>query len=265
MYMNIVNEYINQINEKNFNLHFLVISGSHSYGLNTENSDYDLRGMFAYDPKELWTGKDCYKTYDFNKDQYDIVIHSFHKFLHLLSKANPSIITLLGTKNEHILICSDIALEIIKKKDIFLTKEIFKTFGGYANQCLSRIHKSYNSNNPNTISFSDPELKHRNRQKGDMKELYKHCCHLILLYYIGIDILTKKEIITYREKEHDLLMSIKTGNYPLEKIFILQEKLEKEFQNARDNTKLPDNVDYNLIYEFAKNSMESIYKNKYIL
>lgn len=39
-------------------------------------------------------------------------------------------------------------------------------------------------------------------------KLGKHMAHLIRLYMMCIDILEKEEIITCRDKEHDLLMSI---------------------------------------------------------
>lgn len=37
--------------------------------------------------------------------------------------------------------------------------------------------------------------------------------HLVRLYLMCIDILTKEEIITYREADHDLLMNIRNGEY----------------------------------------------------
>ena len=44
-------------------------------------------------------------------------------------------------------------------------------------------------------------------------KLGKHMAHLVRLYYMVFDILENQEIITYREKEHDLLMSIRNGDY----------------------------------------------------
>lgn len=37
--------------------------------------------------------------------------------------------------------------------------------------------------------------------------------HLIRLYLIGKDLNATGQIITYREKEHDMLMSIRNGEY----------------------------------------------------
>ena len=83
------------------------------------------------------------------------------------------------------------------------------------------------------------KLRNRNKKKDD-DHLYKHAMHLIRLYYTGIDILKEHRIVTYREKEHDLLMSIRNQDVPLSKVFELQSKLEVELQKARDESTLPD-------------------------
>ena len=87
------------------------------------------------------------------------------------------------------------------------------------------------------------KLNKRNSKK-DEEHLYKHAMHLVRLYFMGIDILKNEEIITYREKEHDLLMSIRNGEMSFEDIFKLQKELEKEFESAFKETKLPDEPDY---------------------
>lgn len=72
------------------------------------------------------------------------------------------------------------------------------------------------------------KLNHRNNKK-DANHLNKHAMHLIRLYYMGIDILEKEEIHTYREKEHDFLMSIRNGNISYEEVFKVRKELEKKF------------------------------------
>jgi hypothetical protein len=47
----------------------------------------------------------------------------------------------------------------------------------------------------------------------DDAHLFKHAMHLIRLLITGTDILRGHGIITYRKKEHDLLMDIRDGNY----------------------------------------------------
>ena len=99
------------------------------------------------------------------------------------------------------------------------------------------------------------KLNHRNHKKDD-NHLYKHAMHLIRLYYMGMDILREHRIQTYRHKEHDLLMSIRHGEYPLDKVFELQKKLEIELQKARDESTLPEKVDIDWVNKFVIDEIE---------
>ncbi len=55
----------------------------------------------------------------------------------------------------------------------------------------------------------------RNNKKDD-NHLNKHAMHLIRLFMMAVDILEKEEIITYREKEQNLLIAIRNGEYQRE-------------------------------------------------
>lgn len=96
------------------------------------------------------------------------------------------------------------------------------------------------------------KLTNRNHKKDDA-HLYKHAMHLIRLYYTGIDILRYGEINTFREKEHDLLMSIRNGEVSFDEVFSHQEKMEVEMRKAYDESKLPDAPDMERINEFVIN------------
>ena len=75
--------------------------------------------------------------------------------------------------------------------------------------------------------------------------------HLIRLYLMAIEILEKQEIHTYRDKDHDLLMSIRNGEVPYPDIFKLQQELETKLHKAYQNTKLPEKPDLNWINNFV--------------
>lgn len=109
-------------------------------------------------------------------------------------------------------------------------------------------------NGMNTIVKDYDKLGKRNTKKDDM-HLNKHAQHLVRLYLMCIDILEKEEIITYREKEHDLLMSIRMGEYQKpdggyrSEFFELIDDLEKKMQYAAENTSLLDLPDTETAYE----------------
>lgn len=104
----------------------------------------------------------------------------------------------------------------------------------------------------------------RNENAMSHNKLGKHMAHLIRLYMMCIDILEKEEIITYREAEHDLLMSIRNGDYldenrqPRSEFYDMLNEYEKRFDYAKENTSLPDIPDYNKINEFKMSVNERI-------
>ena len=72
-----------------------------------------------------------------------------------------------------------------------------------------------------------------------------------------LDILEKEEIVTYRGKEHDLLMSIRSGAYQNDdgtyrkEFFDMVNTLEKRMDYAKENTSLPDSPDTKRVEEFV--------------
>ena len=133
----------------------------------------------------------------------------------------------------------DISLKIRPSNNEEFEQEIF--LDGTMKNIPLREYTKLNAQLANTIkNFGN--LINRNKKK-DENHLNKHAMHLIRLYYMCLDILKEQEIVTYREKEHDLLMSIRNGEVPYEKIFSLQKRLEKELNETRINSALPEQPD----------------------
>jgi len=92
--------------------------------------------------------------------------------------------------------------------------------------------------------------------------------HLIRLYMMCLDILESQEIVTFREKEHDLLMDIRNGKYldgnrqPIPEFFEMVDDYEKRLDYAKDNTSLPDNPNYISINEFVASVNERVVRGE---
>ncbi|SHO50900.1 nucleotidyltransferase domain-containing protein [Anaerocolumna xylanovorans] len=103
----------------------------------------------------------------------------------------------------------------------------------------------------------------RNHKKDDT-HLNKHAMHLIRLFMMAIDILEKGEIITYREKEHDLLLAIRGGEYQQEdgtfsdEFYKLLADYEKKLDYATTHTSLPDNPDMEKVEAFVERINERV-------
>lgn len=101
-------------------------------------------------------------------------------------------------------------------------------------------------------------LNKRNNKKDDA-HLYKHAMHLLRLYYMGMDLLKYGEVNTYREKEHDLLMSVRNGEMSFDRVFAHQRSLEKDMQAAYERSKLPERVDKDAVNAFVVEQFREFY------
>ena len=119
-----------------------------------------------------------------------------------------------------------------------------------------------------SIVKSYAKIGKRNEKAIEHNKLGKHMCHLIRLYMMCLDILEKEIVITYREKEHDLLMDIRNGKFldvnrqPISEFYEIVDEYEKRLDYAKKNTNLPDNPDYKKINEFVSSVNERVVKNE---
>lgn len=318
--------------EKNLgnNICYLTMGGSIAYGTNLpeKQSDIDVRGIALENKTDIAkTLLDMKHFEQFVDPNTDTVIYGFNKILKLLLTCNPNTIEMLGTKKEHIFYMSEVGKLLRDNAELFLSKKVIASFGGYAGQQLNRMlnalardrleqrekeehilrsiksamgsfndrYTSFNNgkidlyiaksdkaeidteifadinlqkyplrdfngilNELGSISRTYNKINHRNNKKDDA-HLNKHAMHLIRLYLMAIDILEKGEIITYREKEHDMLLEIRRGKYMNEdgtykkEFFEMQEELEEKFQKASKKTELPEKPDYNKVLRLVKN------------
>lgn len=315
------------------NTMLLTLGGSHAYGMETENSDLDVRGIAFNTKEEILLGQDFEQVVNVPTDTS---IYSFNKMIQLLTNNNPNTIEILGCKPEQYLHVSKLGQELLDNRKIFLSQVCVHTFGGYASSQLRRMenkaarlvsqseHEAYilrsiqnaqydfrNRYYPtdendvklyvdkavqegyDTEIFMDVDLKHyplrdwagmwnemkaivssynktgmRNEKAISHNKLGKHMAHLLRLYMMCIDILEKEEIITYRADEHDLLMSIRNGEYldenrqPKVEFYDLLNEYEKRFDYAKENTSLRAKPDYERINEFKAYVNEKIVKGE---
>lgn len=119
-------------------------------------------------------------------------------------------------------------------------------------------------NEMKSITSSYAKIGKRNDKAIEHNKLGKHMAHLIRLYMMAIDILEKHEIITYRRDEHDLLMSIRNGEYldsnrqPVDEFYKLLNEYEKRFDYAKEHTTLPKVPNRKRIIEFKARVNEKI-------
>ena len=118
------------------NIIMLGLGGSYAYGTYNENSDVDIRGIARNTREEILLGRDFEQVVDIDTDT---TIYSLTKIINLLTSNNPNTMEILGLEDEQLLYTSDLWEIVRQEKDIFLSKRVVHTFGGYASQQLRRL------------------------------------------------------------------------------------------------------------------------------
>ncbi len=124
---------IQELKDKNL-IVYEAISGSRAYGLDTPESDTDIKGVFILSQSDYY-GLEYVE--QVNNPSNDIVYYELKRFVDLLYKNNPNILELLATPDESILIKHPL-FDRFQISD-FLSKRCKSTFAGYA---LTQIRKA---------------------------------------------------------------------------------------------------------------------------
>ncbi len=303
------------------NIILLTTGGSYAYGTNIDTSEhisnFDVRGIYLNSKEEILT-MNCNDKPIENRE-LDCTVFPLKQIVNLLVNCNPNVLEILGTKEEHLFICTKEGRLIRNNAEIFLSTKAYTSFGGYAIQQLRRLEnalardsypqsekekhimgsiekqmstfedrykditngefklyidksekeeyeseiymdinlkhyplrdfKGMVNEMSNVISDYD-KLNHRNSKKDEL-HLLKHSMHLIRLLIMGTEILEGKGIHTYRDKDRDLLLAIRNGQYTYEEIFEMVDVYDKKFKYAKDNSPLPENLDYDKINQLV--------------
>ncbi|ASK32386.1 nucleotidyltransferase [Chryseobacterium sp. T16E-39] len=113
---------------------FEAISGSRAFGLATETSDTDIRGIY-YIPKEDFFGLNYIP--QISNETNDITYYEIGRLVELLQRNNPNILEILASPEDCVLKKNPL-IDLLKPED-FLSKLCKDTFAGYA---VSQIKKA---------------------------------------------------------------------------------------------------------------------------
>jgi uncharacterized protein len=137
------------------NIIYITLHGSNAYGLNTDQSDLDMKGIFI-PPKrienhlfnkidQVENNPKIDEKYSHlknpNNPKLESTIFSLKKFLILASQINPNIIELLWVDKKDQLFCHPIMEKLIENRNLFLSSKAKFTYSGYSFAQLSRIER----------------------------------------------------------------------------------------------------------------------------
>ena len=108
-------------------------------------------------------------------------------------------------------------------------------------------------NDMKSITKEYDKNKEKKQEPITPEKLGKTMMHHIRAYDMVLDILEKEEVVTYREKEHDLYMRLRdkefldSNNQPTSEYWDLVREKEEAFEYAKKHTNLPERPDMDKI------------------
>jgi len=212
--------------------------GSQAHGTYRPNTDpnsiddIDLMGVIIQ-PVEAYFGFGAQETFERMEDPWDVVVYDIRKFISLLVKQNPNVLSMLWLPPNMYTKLAPSGQLLIDNRGVFVSKEAYKSFTGYAYSQLKKMTHGV---------FEGYMGEKRKRLVEKFGFDTKNAAHLIRLLKMGIEYLATGQLNVMRE-DNTYLVDIKNGKYSLEYI---QKEAERLFQLAEMslvNSKLQDVVD----------------------
>ena len=179
---------------------YSVYSGSIAYGTNLPTSDLDIRGVVC-PPLKFFTGLSNFEQVE--NQSKDVCFFGLKKFFQLAYKNNVHALELLYMDHNFINILKYPFDLVLKNRNVFLSKNIGYSFGGYAFQQL-KILKTKTSNHTGRIGLAE--------KYGYDTKFAMHC---IILYRSGSEALLTGKLNVYRPDLEEL-KEIRLGKYSYE-------------------------------------------------
>ena len=175
--------------------------------------------------------------------------------------------------NQHNLNTLEQALLSFQKKHPYLPKDAIN-LSMNSELCIDINLSNYPLNDYFAIFSELQNIVHNFSKAKERNEptsrvhLAKSQMNIVRTYNMGIDLLEKQRVITFRKKDHDLLMNLRNEKYlneqniPIPEFYELINDCKKKFQYAAQNTSLPESPNYKKIKEFLLDINERIVKNE---
>jgi predicted nucleotidyltransferase len=263
------------------NLILKVVAGSRAYGLDTPQSDLDLRAV-CIPSRQCLLGLSSFEQWEHQDETGDIVIYALAKIVRLALACNPNIIELLFSDQRHVLFVNDLGRQLLQQRRIFLSKKARHTFAGYAISQLRRIERHHRwlvqppDHQPTPEEFGgrafegrykypdqdaqqayQAALKHwnhyqewrrnRNPERAQLERKYgydtKHAVHLLRLLRMGVEILETGQVHVYRP-DREWLRAVRGGLLSYDELLETAADYDRRLESLYDVSPLPEDPDF---------------------
>ncbi|QDV73840.1 DNA polymerase beta superfamily protein [Botrimarina mediterranea] len=204
---------------------YRCVVGSRAFGLGTEESDTDRRGVYLPSADLHWSLYGVPEQLE--NERTEECYWELQKFLVMALKGNPNILECLYTPL--IEFVTPLGQELLAMREAFLSRLVYQTYNGYVMSQFKRMEADL-------------------RNQGKVKP--KHVMHLIRLLLSGIHVLREGFVPVDVGQHRERLFAIKNEEMAWDDIEAWRKQLHAEFDRALEETNLPERPDYERANEF---------------
>jgi len=212
---------------------YRCVMGSRAYGLETDDSDTDVRGIFIAPAELHWSLFGAPEQFEDNASQS--CYWELQKFLSMALKANPNILECLYSPLVEKV--TPLGEELLALRERFLSQMIFQTFNGYAMSQFKKIEQD-------------------RRNNGSVR--WKHAMHLLRLLITGAATLRERRVPVRAGDHRERLLAVKRGEIPWPEVDAWRKELHGDFESALASTWLPERPDYESANRFLIQARRSM-------
>ena len=234
---------------------FLGYRGSIAHGMYVPNSDpnsiddKDIMGV-CVPPLDVYFGLSGFEQQECALKEWDSVVYEARKFVRLLVKGNPNVLSLLWLPERHTIYKTPEWDMIQDARDIFIGRHVYHSFTGYAYGQLKRMTH---------LAFKGYMGDKRKRLVEKFGYDTKNAAHLIRLLRMSIEFLREGTLHVDRGEVGDAtqLIGIKKGEWALERVQKEADVLFKRAEQAYDECKLPAGPNHDEANDLVKRVVAS--------
>ncbi|GHD96933.1 nucleotidyltransferase domain-containing protein [Streptomyces naganishii] len=204
---------------------YACVMGSRAFGLATEDSDTDRRGVFVAPTELFWRfGKPPTHVDGPGPERFG---WELERFCELALRGNPNVLECLHSPLvEH---ADDTGRELLALREAFLSRQVYVTFTRYA-------------------------LGQRRKLEADVRThgapRWKHAMHLLRLLHSARDLLRTGRLTVDVGAEREGLLAVKRGEVPWAEVEARMARLAAEAEEASRRTPLPERPDGRRVEDF---------------
>ncbi|MFC0626548.1 nucleotidyltransferase domain-containing protein [Kribbella deserti] len=194
---------------------YAAIVGSRAFGLDTESSDTDTRGVYVAPTEAFWSFAKPPTHVEGPADEW--FSWEVERFCELALKANPNMLEVLHSPL--VVRQTPIGTELVELRDAFLSQLAYQTYSGYVLSQFKKLEADF---------------------RRDGRPKWKHAMHLIRLLLAARTLLHEGQLTIDAGPHRDRLLALRAGELPWDEVERWRLSLHADLEQALTTTSLPE-------------------------